>query len=231
MFPSIHGVVSQGGAGDPPLPSGIVTYVGGGDATPVISNSIFLPLSPAIQSGDLILVTVWARSAINTPAGYTLAHTGPLGVFGGRIAVFTRTAVGNEGGTGLTITWTSSGRAGAAHLVARGTAGTPEIVAIDSAGPDTSRPFAIPTLANTGAGRLGVTAYGNEYAATGGVNTVLIPPSGYTLASVASRAENRHGLAYRALSENESVSGSWNTDAAAGPWDTTTVSAILKSGA
>lgn len=228
MFPTAHGVVSQGGQGAEP--SGSVTYVAGGDAIPVTATSITLTLSSAIQADDLILVTVWARSAINTPSGYTLVHTGPLGVFGGRIAVFTRTATGAEASANLNLSWAASGRAGAAHLVARGTAGTPDVAAIASTGPDTSRPFAIPTLANAGEGRLAVTAYSNEYAAVG-ASTTLTPPSGYTLASTATRLENRHALAHRALNANQSVTGDWNTSETVGPWDATTVSAILKSGA
>jgi hypothetical protein len=112
---------SLGGDGGNDLAAGTVTVVGTSFKSPVMSNSISLPLPNGTQAGDFLVLTVYANSATATvqmPQGWTML-TGIIGPQGFQAWWLTRSA--DAALTAPTVGFDSSPLTSAALVAYRGT--------------------------------------------------------------------------------------------------------------
>lgn len=77
MFPTAHGVVSQGRVGGPPAPTGI-TYIAADANTHSGASSTILPIPDGAEPGDILVAALAQNSPSGTPTdtdGWTIIHT------------------------------------------------------------------------------------------------------------------------------------------------------------
>lgn len=137
-----HGstLVYDGSGGGGGLPNGVNVVAYASDRYTCSSNGQSTTVSNTIpddvESGDMIVATLFARSSVTAPTGYTLAKSqaNPNTTTGQFSAIYYKTASGSEGGTSLTFTQSTSQRMGLAITILRSSTGG---VTLDTTGSNT----------------------------------------------------------------------------------------------
>jgi hypothetical protein len=179
----------------------------------VTSQSQNVPSSA--QAGDLLIVMVMHRSAINSvPAGWSLAASNNVvaGGFTHYLSAYSKTCVAGDVGASVSFGQTSSGRMGMQILVCRNGQGLPQSVKSSNTSTATgagSSTMPVASVSSSGS-FIGIVAATFTIASTSPTTTTITTP--YTQVSVASAVENRLGIGWTRLNVGDSVSGSVVTD-------------------
>lgn len=191
-----------------------VSYVAASGAAYVnTATSINSPSSPAgIQNGDALYAIVFARSALTPPAGWTLvaSQSNATGVPLQTIYIYRKdTVTSGDASTAFTWSQASAGRMGLAYVVARSTSGTINQAQTSGAENDVTTPansfnVTIPVLTAAGAGELFLIAASSNVANPSPSMSTWTAPSGSTIRTTASLAENRLMVATQARGSGQS---------------------------
>jgi hypothetical protein len=174
--------------------------------------------------GDLFLVFVWARSAIATPAGFTLVKSESVvgaGQSAGNtqnLACFSKIVASGDINTTFTFSQTATGRMGyvsARYRKAASLSGTPVVQgAVSGNTPQLADTTSMPMQPTTptAIGQKVVTALTRILSLNNATET-LVPPPGFTIRSAGGEAVGyRCGVAEKAADSLTSVTGNWTTN-------------------
>lgn len=183
---------------------------------------------PAVSDGDLLIATVMHRDTLTPHAGWTFVATsvGSVGATNHTVSVYKRVAQAGDSLASTTWSQATSQRIATNITAFSGDAS----LAVESFATFDQDDFSTDTIpiaeltATTAS--VGFTT-GTSYLANTSNETVITPPTGWTLLSPSSVEFNRLGIAYKSLVGSELISGAYSSDFIAASNGTASVSLII----
>ncbi len=195
----IPGVIAAAGSGGIPA-AAVPTFIGAGtwlEDGGVTEIDVEYPSD--LEAGDLILMQITSRSALTTPAGWTLVVDQDVSdlEFGQHMTIFSITATGSETGT-LTVVQAVAGNRFLGQMInIRSSLGTPTIT-VDTQGDNGATGAAISTGSVTAVvdDTLAVVSLSTTFAASSGGNTQLNPEATFENINPGNVPEKRQSWGY-----------------------------------
>lgn len=181
--------------------------------TTAASTSQTIPAATVV--GDLLLAFVMHRSALTTPAGWTLvdSQANPTGPYDHTLSIISRTAQGGDAGASLAVTQASSTVIGIHIITLRhlngGTCEVKTALTAKTATDGETSTFAAAVATANAAGQLGIIAMSWDLASS---PTTVTPPANWLRSTPASDSSNRICVARRIRNNTETTAGSIATN-------------------